>query len=82
MDMSGNLPAAPRGDSARSRLRRMDVWAALLATAVFVSAASASAQSLHDDAGKGDIAAVTRALDSGAIPNARNEDGDSPWTGP
>ena len=51
------------GGASRSRLRRMGVWAALLATAVFAHAASAMAESLHEAVKEGDIAAITRMLD-------------------
>ena len=40
--MNGNLPASPRGESARPRPRRMNARGALLATAVLAFAASAS----------------------------------------
>lgn len=76
-DMNGDPPAFPRAGSARPRPRRMDVRAALLATAVLAFAASAEAESLQEAAWAGDVAAVTRMLATGADPGARIEYG---WT--
>ena len=63
-----------------ARLRRMSVWAALVATAVlaFEAFANGCDSDLHYPAGEGDVAEVTRLLDAGADPNACAGDGDTP----
>ena len=76
--MNGDPPASPCGDGARPRLRRMDVRAAMLVTAVFAFAASAETESLHDVAKEGDVAAVARMLDRGADFNADGKYGSTP----